>query len=83
DEYIVHLFPLGYNVAKWAASDNEMPGAEYLNSPAVSMPLQGLVQLLRVAILAKSSGLSIGQLLKQFTGKVSNLDSTLKLMTHN
>ncbi|KAJ1759773.1 hypothetical protein LPJ58_002093, partial [Coemansia sp. RSA 1591] len=67
DEYIVHLFPLGYNVAKWAASDNEMPGAEYLNSPAVSMPLQGLVQLLRVAILAKSSGLSIGQLLKQFT----------------
>ncbi|KAJ2481042.1 fatty acid synthase alpha subunit Lsd1 [Coemansia sp. RSA 2131] len=67
DEYIMHLFPLGFNVVKWATSNNEMPSAEYLNSLAVSMPLQGLVQLMRVAILAKSSGLSIDQLLKQFT----------------
>ncbi|KAJ2369193.1 beta subunit of fatty acid synthetase [Coemansia sp. RSA 2610] len=67
DEYVAHAYAHGLDVAAWLAGS--CPPAEYVDSPPVALPLLGLVQLLRVSIVAKSSGLAIGQLVKQFTGK--------------
>ncbi|KAJ2358849.1 fatty acid synthase alpha subunit Lsd1 [Coemansia sp. RSA 2618] len=66
-EYIAHMYSHGCDIAGWAEDPRVMPSAEYLDSPAVALPLLGLVQLLRLVILAKTSGRSIGQLLEQFT----------------
>ncbi|KAJ2874506.1 fatty acid synthase alpha subunit Lsd1 [Coemansia aciculifera] len=69
DIAVAHCYPHGLNVAAWlAAQDNSEPAdnATYLDSAPVATPLSGLVQLVRVLVDCRLSGLSMSDYVRQF-----------------
>ncbi|KAJ1727961.1 hypothetical protein LPJ61_004301, partial [Coemansia biformis] len=65
DSYIAHFYSHAMDVEAWIVDPKSAPAPEYLDSPPVAFLLLGLVQLLRLLVLSKTFGLSVGQLVKQ------------------
>ncbi|KAJ2075660.1 fatty acid synthase alpha subunit Lsd1 [Coemansia sp. S155-1] len=69
DIMFAHFYPHGLNVAAWlAAQDNSEPAdnATYLESPPVATPLSGLVQLVRVLVHCRLSGVTMSDYVCHF-----------------
>ncbi|KAJ2090400.1 fatty acid synthase alpha subunit Lsd1 [Coemansia sp. RSA 986] len=58
--------PLGLDVSGWLSKPCSAPDSEYLSQAAVSVPLFGLKQLMRIMVLYKTLGMSPGEFIKQF-----------------
>ncbi|KAJ2636072.1 hypothetical protein GGF44_003211, partial [Coemansia sp. RSA 1694] len=63
DIKVAHFYPHGLDVASWLAADDN---AVNLDSTPVAAPLSGLVQLVRVLIHCRLSGMLIGDYVRQF-----------------
>ncbi|KAJ2638372.1 beta subunit of fatty acid synthetase [Coemansia sp. RSA 1286] len=63
------LYAGGLDIHKWIADPKRVPRHEYLLGSPVSIPLIGLVQLIQLAVLYKTLGISPGELARRFSGK--------------
>ncbi|KAJ2337242.1 beta subunit of fatty acid synthetase [Coemansia sp. RSA 2673] len=70
NEQIASVYSKGLSVFQWLTVDGTMPGDSYILSSPVCMPLYGLTQLMHVMVLYKTLGVSPGELVKRFKGKL-------------
>ncbi|KAJ1788706.1 hypothetical protein LPJ59_005491 [Coemansia sp. RSA 2399] len=62
-------YPDGLDIFGWLSKPSSAPATEYLSQDAVSAPLFGLKQFMRIMVLYKTLGMSPGQFVDQFKGK--------------
>ncbi|KAJ2490065.1 fatty acid synthase alpha subunit Lsd1 [Coemansia sp. RSA 2050] len=66
DTTVAHFYPHGMNVAAWLLAQGGSDNISYLDSPPVATPLSGLVQLVRVFVCSRLSGLPISDYVRKF-----------------
>ncbi|KAJ1665271.1 fatty acid synthase alpha subunit Lsd1 [Coemansia sp. RSA 1646] len=66
ESQVALAYPLGLDVFGWLSKPCSAPDSEYLSQAAVSVPLFGLKQLMRIMVLYKTLGMSPGEFIKQF-----------------
>ncbi|KAJ2078565.1 fatty acid synthase alpha subunit Lsd1 [Coemansia sp. RSA 988] len=67
---IAHLFEHGFNLMEWLEDTDQTPAAVYLDSAPIATPLVGLLQLLRVLVVSRTSGYTVDELVKRFDAVV-------------
>ncbi|KAJ2335745.1 fatty acid synthase alpha subunit Lsd1 [Coemansia sp. RSA 2681] len=70
DKRISFVYSKGLDVFHWLTTPSAMPDEQYLLSIPVCQPIVGLIQLMHVMVLYKTLGVSPGELVKRFKGKL-------------
>ncbi|KAJ1887819.1 beta subunit of fatty acid synthetase, partial [Coemansia sp. IMI 209127] len=65
-------YPGGLDIFGWLSKPSSAPATEYLSQHAVSAPLFGLKQFMRIMVLYKTLGMSPGQFVDQFKAIVGH-----------
>ncbi|KAJ2890196.1 fatty acid synthase alpha subunit Lsd1 [Coemansia aciculifera] len=70
DKRVASMYFKGFDVLRWLTVANAAPSKEYLLLSPICMPLFGFIQLMHIMILYKTLGVSPGDLVKSFKGKL-------------